>query len=218
MLGKGGGRTTESASKRVSSTSVAGRDDREFIRSAGFAGGADRGGTSQGTRHRNHFSEMTDEASRVEIPSESHALRSDRTMLRLGRRLNRSGYFVMLLVACVSLFAGEWLPFSRLPMYSKPRDTVRYFYISDLDDQPLPTNKELGVRCSRLRKAFDAHCSQERGSIDERERRAAAKTLRDAVERKPDREKRAGYRLWRVDIRLCDGGVVRDPRVVAQWP
>ena len=142
----------------------------------------------------------------------------DRNIARHGRWLNARGYSVMLLVACVSLAAGEWLPFSRLPMYSKPREIVSYFFISDLDDLPLPASKELGVRCSRLRKAFETFRAQERGSIADRERTAATKTLRFAIERKPDREKRAGYRLWRVDVQLGNDGVLRDPRVVAQWP
>ena len=147
-----------------------------------------------------------------------HEVRIHLNLARLGRWLNRRGYVVMLLVIWLSITAREWLPFSRLPMYSKPRDMVSYFFISDLDDRPLPSSQELGVRCSRLRKTFETYRSQGRGTVDQRERRAAAETLRFAIERRPDREKRAGYRLWRVDVQLGTDGFVRDSRVVAQWP
>src|SRR5262245_25020327 len=137
-------------------------------------------------------------------------MHTKRAAARIGRWLNSRGYLVMFIVAWLSLAVEEWLPFSRSPMYSKPTHELRYFYVSDLDDDPIPTSKELGVRCSRLRKAFEAYLSKEAGPTEAREQRAAEKTLRLAVDRKPDREKRPGYRLWRVDIEFGKAGVLRD--------
>lgn len=141
-----------------------------------------------------------------------------RELTRIGRWLNSRGDIVMLFVACISLGVREWLPFSRSPMYTQPPVEASYFFVSDLDDHPIPTQKELGVRCSRLRKAFLTYRSRESGPAEAREQRAAVRTLRFAVDHRPGREKGPGYRLWRVDIKFGKNGVVRDKRVVAQWP
>jgi hypothetical protein len=137
-------------------------------------------------------------------------------VVRVLRRLFALPCAITLLVVAINLGLREFLPFSRYPMYARPSSVVHYFVVTDDLDRPLASQREFGVRGSRLRKAHQnvmRRNSKRVGEI-EAEARANAATLALALDERM--EAIGTYRLWRVDLSLVAARIVRERRLVAE--
>jgi hypothetical protein len=123
---------------------------------------------------------------------------------------------IVLLVVAINLGVREFLPFSRFPMYALPSSVTHYFVVTDDRDRPLASQRELGVRGSRLRKAHQnvMRRNLKREGEIEAEALAAAATLDLALDERM--EAIGTYRLWRVELSLVAGKIVRERRLVAE--
>lgn len=122
---------------------------------------------------------------------------------------------------------GEWYPFSNFPMYSSFEKQAYYVYITDKDNQPVPTFPIFGTWPSHIKKIYDAEIK----TIAKRLRKPSKKLtaeerfpagtgvllqLRDHSLYPEELKKHRGFRLHQVDITLKDGRIHKETTLVGE--
>lgn len=70
----------------------------------------------------------------------------------------------MILVFVVSQLTGQFYPFSKFPMYSSFPDHTNLFYLTDGNDQVLPTLDIVGIDGPRFKQVIEHHAEKFAGS------------------------------------------------------
>lgn len=122
---------------------------------------------------------------------------------------------------------GEWYPFSNFPMYSNFEKQAYYVYITDKNDQPLPTYPVFGTWPSHIKKIYDGEIkaiAKELGKaskkLTQEERlpagRSVLQQLKDHSLSPEEVKKHPGFRLHQVDITLKDGRIHKETTMVGE--
>jgi hypothetical protein len=72
-------------------------------------------------------------------------------------------------LTAVSLWAGEFYPFSDYPMYSQFKGTEYYLYFADQNDEPIPS-KSFHTTAPKLKKRFKGRLKDQAKAEDAKER------------------------------------------------
>lgn len=122
-------------------------------------------------------------------------------------------------VISVSLWLGEWFPFSHFPMYARPSPATYFVYIAEQDEAVVPIRTEFGVFAAALKKVHKRHLSQV-GSDNIWSAKACEKTLDYALDYREHRvrSKRRLSRvvLWAARVTLSGGKLRIDRRSCAE--
>ena len=145
-----------------------------------------------------------------------------------GRAILQLPYKPMLAITAACLLIGEQYPFSDFPMYSSFSDSTYYVYLADGSGQPLSTYGAIGVSTATLKKKYES------------ERRAELRRLRISGARMTDEQRQAlgarmlaelraspgahasgvplpeVLRLYEVRVRLADGQLMKETKLIAE--
>ncbi|HSJ02225.1 MAG: hypothetical protein ACAI34_16420 [Verrucomicrobium sp.] len=142
-------------------------------------------------------------------------------------------FFVLLTAGIIPLLTaggknpGEWYPFSNFPMYSSFEKQAYYVYVTDREDRPLALYPTFGNWSSGVKKIFDGYFKAEAKVLKKPSKKmtaeesrpagdAALRQLRDTGRYPEEVKKHAGFRLYKVDISLKDGVIVKETSLVGE--
>ena len=138
--------------------------------------------------------------------------------------LRRHAIFPSLVFILASMVTGEFYPFSPYSMFSNPDPRpLKYYYLSDGEDTPLPTLWHTGVSPASITKKFNKHRSElEDDGMERPESNVEAGTevldwLRELSMRRRRRELIQAIRLVEVRIEKGeDGKLVENSSLMAE--
>jgi hypothetical protein len=150
------------------------------------------------------------------------------TILRSLLKSARSwAVLVLVTVACLQL--KEWFPFSHFPMYSKNREESIVLYLTDENDEVIPTGPAFGYPAFRLKKLHDTALRKLKSSgelqrVSEATPAHLAEIADEVLAFVKTGQPRAGYvlpayaklRLHRQRLRLADGKIVTNHELLGE--
>lgn len=147
-------------------------------------------------------------------------------MKRLLRWLAATHCKWLLAVTLGCLVVREEYPFSNFPMYAGFGPSTSYVFLTDANDQPLPTVEATALSTPRLKKVFSNELARARRAkqhpLSPEEKRQVAKQLLDklqafAAKREPGKWPDV-WRIYEVSISFQDRELKKQSELLAQAP
>lgn len=139
-------------------------------------------------------------------------------------------FLPLILLIAVTQKLEEYFPFSHFPMYDGMSSETFYVYITDGEDNPLPSMDVIGERVSKLKRIYDTELRRIRNALSKEERKskyeftieerspASRHTLEwcidTAMAKEASRKKlqeHESIRLYQAMVLMRDGKVVQPP-------
>ena len=135
-------------------------------------------------------------------------------------------FLPFILIIVVTQWLEEYFPFSHFPMYDRMPEITFYVYVTDGDDNPIPSTDVFGERVSKLKRIYDTQLRIIKEQLDKRkyeltiEERQPAGThtlewaVKTGLERPGRRDAVLAYdtvRLYQAFVIIEDGKVVQPP-------